>query len=253
MINILKMTILVFLSVSIMFAQKHSETDTLVYSYSSFHKEYSDSLNGKNYTIEYLFSYPIISNSDLIMENVNEFIFGEKTHPSNIDTYIQKSISVYKEMLIEEGCVAPYYEKDSIKVIYNENEISTLCFYQQTYNGQIHPLTTIHFRCFNLAESKQLKLSDLFEENYYSELTKIGKKEFYTQLGLPDTANLKSHYFRFDKNQFKLNENFYINYDGLHFFYNQLEISGYASGAIDLVIPWSKIKHLLNKDILNRI
>lgn len=242
-----------FSSLSIVFAQKHIASNTLEYSYLSFHKEHSDSLNGQNYTVKILFNYPIITNNDTLMKIVSEFVFKRETPPSNLDSYIQKRFSGFKKTLIAEGYVAPYYENHDVRVIYNQSNLLSLMFKEVTSWGQIHPLTVTKFKCFQFDNSRQLKLSDLFQNDYYKELLRIAENQIYIQLKLDKTKSLNEQGFWFKDNKFVLNDNFYINTDGLHFYYNHFDIRAYGYGTTDLVIPWSKIKHLINEDILNRI
>ncbi|MEB0249576.1 RsiV family protein, partial [Mucilaginibacter sp. 5B2] len=49
----------------------------------------------------------------------------------------------------------------------------------------------------------------------------------------------------FDKNIFKLNENYSITPIALRFMYNQYEIKPYASGQTELLIPYSEISKLM--------
>ena len=47
---------------------------------------------------------------------------------------------------------------------------------------------------------------------------------------------------------FKLSENFSLENDGLHFYYNQYEIGPYAMGAPDVTIAWKEITKLLKEN-----
>ncbi|MGD8778348.1 MAG: RsiV family protein [Ignavibacteria bacterium] len=187
------------------------------------------------------------------MEIVTKFIFGKEVPPSNVAAFIKKSVNSYKKMLIEEGSIAPYYDERRVKVIYNSNGLLTLSCKEVLSYGQIHPQTTTKFKCFDLSQSKQMELYDLFQDNFSTELLKIAEEQFYMQLALDKTKSLKEQDFRFTDNKFRLNDNFYINTDGLHFYYNNYEIRAYGYGPTDLVIPWSKIEHLLKENIKKSI
>lgn len=67
-------------------------------------------------------------------------------------------------------------------------------------------------------------LANTFSKDNYNILSEIAEDEFYNQLSLSKTKNLKQQGFWFIYDKFKSNNNFYIDTDGLHFYYNTYEI-----------------------------
>ena len=60
---------------------------------------------------------------------------------------------------------------------------------------------------------------------------------------LPTSQSLKDAGFFTDP--VKPTDNFYITGEGIGFFYNQYDIAPYASGSIDVFIPFRELKDVL--------
>jgi len=82
------------------------------------------------------------------------------------------------------------------------------------------------------------------------ELTKIGEVEFRKVKELAAEADLGESGFWFENNEFYLNDNFLITDSSLVFYYNNYEITAYAFGPTELIIPMSKIASLLDDSSL---
>ncbi len=63
-------------------------------------------------------------------------------------------------------------------------------------------------------------------------------------------ADLGQAGFWFENNEFFLNDNFLITDSSLVFYYNNYEITAYAFGPTELIIPFSKIKSLVEEKSL---
>ena len=236
------------------FAQNFNPSDSLKYSYVNYHQQEVDSLKGQKYFVNFSFTYPEIFNKEIINDSVEHFVFHTTESPQNVSEYFAKIIKSYKDYLEKEAdYISSYSEERDVKIIFNQDNIVSLRLIEYTYNGGIHGQTTKYFKCFNINESKQIKLSDLFSKDNYSRLSEIAEDEFYNQLSLSKTKDLKQQGFLFKDDKFKLNNNFYIDTVGLHFYYNTYEIRAYAYGPTDLLIPWSKIKHILKENVIKGI
>jgi len=85
-------------------------------------------------------------------------------------------------------------------------------------------------------------------------LTKIGEAEFRKLKELTTEADLGQAGFWFENNKFFLNDNFLITDSSLVFYYNNYEITAYAFGPTEIILPYLKIKSLIGQEsILNNL
>ncbi len=233
---------------------RESTSDTLQYRYVKYEKIFSDTIPGIPKSIELILNYPEVSNAKSIHDSIVNFVFkitANRKIPTNIPDYLNKIINYYKKPIEEPSeFISHVYESYDVKIYYNQNGIVSLGFTETTYYGQIHGNTSTKFKCFKLKNPVQLKLDDIFINNFWDELVIISKSEFLKLKGFKNDVSLKDEAYWFPENKFYLTDNFSIQQDGLHFFYNNYEITSYARGPTDLVIPWAKINHLLKTNLL---
>lgn len=118
---------------------------------------------------------------------------------------------------------------------------------QYSFMGGAHPNTLRVLQSLNLDTSAAYSLADIFKPGYEKDLTKIGEKIFREQMEVAPGENLGDAGFFFDKDVFKLNDNFQMAPEGLRFLYNPYEVAPYVMGPIELVIPWADLKDLLQE------
>lgn len=134
------------------------------------------------------------------------------------------------------------------KVRHNSDYIFSLESSEYSYLGGAHPNTHIKFINYNLKSGEEIKLDDLFINNFEKDLNRIAELEFRKLRELSDTADLGQAGFWFDDNRFHLNDNFLITDSSLIFYYNNYEITAYAFGPTELEISYLKIKDLINSE-----
>ena len=90
---------------------------------------------------------------------------------------------------------------------------------------------------------KEVGLKDIFKVNSDSLLCSILSDKIHEMNRLPTSQSLKDAGFFSDT--VKATDNFYITHEGIGFFYNQYDIAPYASGCIDIFIPFPELKEVL--------
>ena len=91
----------------------------------------------------------------------------------------------------------------------------------------------------------EIKLDEIIPSDNQQELKIIGEAEFRKLKELTSEADLGQAGFWFENNEFYLNDNFLITDSSLVFYYNDYEITAYAFGPTELIIPYSKISALV--------
>lgn len=128
----------------------------------------------------------------------------------------------------------------------NKANILSFDFTEYAFTGGAHPNTFVSFKNFNLTDGEEILLEDIIKTEKNEELRKVAEKEFRSLKGLSVDADLGESGFWFEENEFGLNDNFLITETGLLFYYNNYEITAYAFGPTELMIPYSMIKDFIN-------
>lgn len=208
---------------------------------------------------EFLLIYPVLKN-DVHNEDINKKI--SKTLIDEYDFEEQKTFKNFEE--VERDFFKKYIAEESkakadakpmwgshheVEIVCNVYYILTLEFFSTAYEGA-QPTNSIVYLSFDLQTGKTLTLKDILISGYEKELTKIGAEIFKANYGFSDIDDLRKEGFNFKDGKFALNSNYGFTKQGIVFQYNPLEIGANTIGAPCLLIPYSKIKHLLQKECL---
>jgi hypothetical protein len=217
-------------------------------------KEDCDDPNS-DYCAEIKLGYPVFSipGKKKIESELNDFvkneiltsIFGEdkidsfdELINSFFDEYRQFKTDIpdsYQEWFIERSGSVKFYNDDFISLIFSEN----------TYLGGAHPNSYTVFTVLDLNSGNKITLEDIFIADYEPILNKVAEEEFRKLKELEEYEDLDEAGFWFDDNKFSINDNFALSDEGLTFYYNNYEITAYAYGPTELIIPLAKISQLI--------
>jgi len=147
---------------------------------------------------------------------------------------------------ISRTSVFNWEKKISMDVKYNNNHIVSLGFEKYGYTGGDHGISIKKFAVIDIRSSRALKLRDFLKPGYEAVLNKILDNKLRKLNGVLPDANLSKAGFLV--NEIELTENFYINNDGLGFYYNVYHLASYSSGTTELLINFYEIKDILRED-----
>jgi len=147
---------------------------------------------------------------------------------------------------LEQSASFNWLKKLDMEVIYNENNLLSLRLDKFGYTGGAHGANIVMYRVFNLQTGKPVELEDLFIEGYQEELTRILEKKLRRLNGITPDENLYESGFLIDSLSFT--RNFFVNNDGIGFYYNVYEIAAYATGSTELFCSFYDLKGILRKD-----
>jgi len=169
----------------------------------------------------------------------------------NFNNEMNSFIEDYQEFITEfpDASQAWFVEKTG-EVKLNKGDIFSTDYMEYSYTGGAHPNTVVEFRNYNLSNGEQITLDEIIPPDHQKELTKIGEAEFRKLKELTSEADLGQAGFWFENNEFYLNDNFLITDSSLVFYYNDYEITAYAFGPTELIIPYSKIATLVGDQSL---
>ncbi|MDR0385457.1 MAG: RsiV family protein [Prevotellaceae bacterium] len=128
--------------------------------------------------------------------------------------------------------------------IYQNKHVISLAYNWTIYEGGAHPN---HGKfCFVIDKNSGEKVNfNSLVKGHEAEFLEIAKAEFKAQSGIKENEEIYSVY-RFKDNEFHLTDNYTFTPSGLVFCYNPYDIAPYSFGLIELIIPYEKIKDLIN-------
>ncbi|RJP62127.1 MAG: DUF3298/DUF4163 domain-containing protein [Ignavibacteriales bacterium] len=149
-----------------------------------------------------------------------------------------------------EDYILAYVYDLEFKIDYNDNNILSLLKTLYTYTGGAHGSTSLTYLNFDLRSGAEIKLEDIFKDDYKTALDKLGEKPFRDYYNLKPDEDFEKAGFWFTDNKFSLNDNFGFNPEGIVFQYNQYEVAPYALGAASIIIPYKKLKEIVKENSL---
>lgn len=134
-------------------------------------------------------------------------------------------------------------KKFKMGVKYNEQNILSLSFEKYGYTGGAHGILIRNYVVLDIATNKHLSPADIFIDGYQASLEVLLDKKLRKQNGILDTESLRDAGFLVDS--VTVSDNFFVNNDGIGFYYNVYRIAPYAAGPTELFIPYYELKEIL--------
>jgi len=195
---------------------------------------------------------------EVVKDKINNSIksvFSMSEYPDqeaiDFNAEMEEFINDYESFISEfpESFQSWFIEKAGV-VKLNRANIFSIDYLDYSYTGGAHANTFVAFINYNLSDGEEITLDEIISPAKQAELTKIGEEEFRKLKELTQEADLGQAGFWFENNEFYLNDNFLITDSSLVFYYNNYEITAYAFGPTELIIPYSNIKSLVDDNSL---
>lgn len=119
--------------------------------------------------------------------------------------------------------------------------------YRNEYSGGPHGMYTTEFTNLNLNTIQPIVLDELFVEDYQETLTDL----LWYQLALDNEVETRDELEEMGyatTGELAPTENFYINEDGITFYYNVYEIAPYSMGPTQITLSYDMLEYILNYD-----
>lgn len=152
----------------------------------------------------------------------------------------------YGDEVQERGWYNYYRTTEGHVQLYRKNLLVYRTDYEE-YTGGAHGVYSSSFLNIDLKTLMPVRLDDLFADNYKEALTdllwnqlmadnNVATRQELEDLGYGSTGDLEP------------TENFYLDKNGITFYYNIYEIAPYVMGASAITIPYEMLSHLLNDE-----
>jgi hypothetical protein len=187
----------------------------------------------------------------LLIDSINTFIaktFFEKQGKvtdlkqlvkAESDSFYQNYLRDFSEFNQADFPLTYQYDL-KIQVVFHNEKYITLKNENYDYMGGAHGNYSTLYYVFNKKDGSKVQLQDIQQDT--SKLFTTAKQLFYTKKGLDNSKPINEQGFWFEKNEFKLNDNFGLLNDTLVFVFNPYEISSYAEGQTEIKIPLNILK-----------
>ena len=191
-------------------------------------------------------SYPEInSQADSVIEILKDSIsrlflsspFDNKSYSSTeeLNGDLEKMYAEFKEDFPE--VKAEWFLDRKIELVGQYKDVLTISFFESSFMGGAHPNAMLFYKNYSLKSGKILRLEDLINNDQLQLLTEYAEKEFKNVRGIDAKSNFADEGYWFPNNNFSLNDNFFINEEGITFYFNSYEIAPYSYGETVITIP----------------
>ena len=215
------------------------------------------------------FAYPSKSSDELLKDTLDKYFiaacFGDKymgEKPQEVvKQYTEAYISEYRRdlepMFLEDekdkenessvGAWYSYYKGiESHVQLYEKNLLVYRINYNE-YTGGAHGIYMTTYLNFDLGLMRPLRLDDIFVGDYQEPLTDLIWNQLMADNGAKTRAELEDMGYG-STGEIAATENFYLNKDGVTFYYNVYDITPYAMGPVVVFLPFQMLEHMLGSN-----
>ncbi len=177
----------------------------------------------------------IIKSPERFMENLKtEFFRQYKTSTDGIEDFSNTASFVWEKSI-------------TMNVLYNKNDILSLKYEKAVNAGSSHGILMSEFSIFDLKTGRQLTLDAFLKPGYKEKLKNLVNSGLRKMNGIKDEEKLTESGFFNDT--IDISNDYYINNDGIGFFYNVYEIAPFSAGTTDIFIPFGKFKEFIKPGV----
>lgn len=180
------------------------------------------------------------------LEDIMIYRQGFESYQHLVDSFIQE-YCFYAESNPDDPMNIGWEDRRMVEVVYNRHYIFSISCNFYSFTGGAHPNGWTDYYNFNIQTGKIIELEDLFSYRELKKLQSIGENLFREMYGLNQEDKFSDYDFWFPDDKFYLAANFFIDNQGLTFYYNSYEIAPYAHGPTTLHIPYELIDDLIDQ------
>jgi hypothetical protein len=143
------------------------------------------------------------------------------------------------------------WESDvEMKILWNAGNRVSIAYENYQYTGGAHGLGNTLVRVFDVTSGKTLTIQDVFKPGYESSLRQVLEKHLRVAYDIPEGSALNGDQGILFDPHLALTRNFYLTGNGVGFIYNPYEVAPYVVGSIELFIPFSEIREIVQPAFL---
>lgn len=232
-------------------ASNSVDADSLSYETISIAQSFNDCDMDSSSCTSISFDFPQFSDATgAIGDSLNHLILStfrnEELNINDPDSVQKAFLSDYGKFLKEQkGYDIPWKMEKSIEVLNQNKKWITLQVTLEGFTGGAHPNSEKYYWMLDKTDGHKLNLIDFFDSTGILKLTALGEPLFCAEKKIAPSQSLEAAGYWFPNNHFALNNNFYMNEEGITFYYNSYEVGPYANGPTSITIPASSVIKLM--------
>lgn len=215
------------------------------------------------------FAYPVKAADELLKDTLDKYFisacFGDKyigEKPQEVvkqytEAYVQEYRRDLEPMYLEDekdkeeesaiGAWYSYYKGiESHVQLYEKNLLVYRIDYNE-YTGGAHGIYMASFLNMDLGLMRPLRLDDVFVGEYQETLTDLIWNQLMADNDAKTRAELEDMGYG-STGEIAPTENFYLDKEGITFYYNVYDITPYAMGPVIVSIPFQMMEHMLGSN-----
>lgn len=147
----------------------------------------------------------------------------------------------------EDDAVSRYAVATNIRPCYHNFDF--FCFKKSTTSTRDNkkPINTVQYITLDVKGEKQIHVTDIFNEQYFSKLTEIIRDKLFADHNCKNANQLADLGF-FNIDNLFVPDNISLSDTSIIFHYNPLEIACNAIGVVDVSIPFNELSSYINED-----
>ncbi|WP_330443191.1 DUF3298 and DUF4163 domain-containing protein [Flavobacterium sp. C4GT6] len=231
----------------------NEEKPALVFSTKNYYKK--TSLPCDEYCPSVTINVPEAENVPVVADSINNKIFntvrgivylGETPYEAdNYEDLMASFLGSYEELKKEfpNDPMAGFEAKIDASVDYTSDEIINVKMNHYTFTGGAHGYGGERSLLFDSETGKSLSYEDIFTN--VDSFRQFAEGKFREKFNIPAGKSINATGFLFENDKFVLPQNIFFKENGLLLFYNSYEISSYAEGQKELLLPYSEVNEYL--------
>lgn len=183
-------------------------------------------------------------NTALQEEVISLLHFDDESEITDINSVIKsfgKGFLDLQERYEDE--TTPWEAKIDSKITFEDSHILTIVLDAYIFTGGAHGYTSKRFLNFDKVKGAELENWQLFKDSIA--FRNLAERKFRAKENIPQDKPINYTGFMFEQDSFYLPENIGFTEKGMKLLYNQYEVSTFAEGTIELVLPYQEVQKFL--------
>ena len=187
-------------------------------------------------------------NTAMREEVISLLHFDDESEVSDIDTAIKSFKSGFLELQERyEDETTPWEAKIDSEITFEDSSILTIALDAYIFTGGAHGYSSKRFLNFDKNKRTEIENWQLFKDSLA--FRNLAERKFRTKENIPQDKPINYTGFMFERDSFYLPENIGFTEKGMKLLYNQYEVSSFADGTIELVLPYEEIQKFLEPKV----
>lgn len=189
-----------------------------------------------------------VINTALREEVISLLHFDEESEVSDINAAMasfKSGFEILQQRYADE--TTPWEAKIDAEVTFENASILSVALNAYIFTGGAHGYSSERFLNFDKVQGDELENWQLFKN--YEEFQQLAELKFRAQEHIPADKPINYTGFMFEEDSFYLPENIGFTKDGLTLLYNQYEVSSFADGILELVLPFEEVQKFVVPEI----